>query len=156
MSPRAGPPTSRTRNHRPRRLHFYCQEIRLGDHTLQMQFGRIRHKSRTATHSENNYFSDDCRKHRVHQNRGRTDSCPVELARYLSVFGKAASAAIKADDSRTSFKKTLQADRPSMRVHENKVRHILMTIRSCPIVFPSCWMHTAPVFAVDTQWGSKV
>src|SRR5437764_11953555 len=54
MSPRAGPSTSRTRNHRPRRFHFYCQEIRLGDDTFQMQFGCIRHNSTTATHSENN------------------------------------------------------------------------------------------------------
>src|SRR5436305_7301374 len=54
MSPRAGPSTSRTRNHRPRRFHFYCQEITFGDDTFQMQFGCIRHNSTTATHSENN------------------------------------------------------------------------------------------------------
>src|SRR5947208_8363402 len=54
MSPQADPPASRTRNDSPRYLYFYCEEIRLGDDTSQTQFGCIRHKTRTVTHSENN------------------------------------------------------------------------------------------------------
>src|SRR5947209_11385167 len=54
MSPRADPPASRTRNDSPRYLYFYCEEIRLGDDTCQTQFGCIRQKNRTVTHSENN------------------------------------------------------------------------------------------------------